>query len=62
MANIPTVQDMIDAINTSIKLNEDFSLSEWETDFFISVEAQAKRGRSLSERQVESLTGIYDRT
>jgi hypothetical protein len=61
MAN-PTVQDMVEAINSSLKLDEEFALSEWETDFFISIEAQVKRGRSLSEKQVESLTRIYDRT
>jgi len=61
MAN-PTVQDMVEAINSSLKLDEEFTLSEWETDFFISIEAQVKRGRSLSEKQVESLTRIYDRT
>jgi hypothetical protein len=53
---------MVEAINSSLKLDEEFALSEWETDFFISIEAQVKRGRSLSEKQVESLTRIYDRT
>lgn len=58
----PTPKDMLEAINSCIKLDEDFELSEWEETFVISVETQISAGKSLSPKQVERLESIYDRT
>jgi hypothetical protein len=52
----------MEAINTCLKLDEDFELSEWEENFVISIEEQLKKGRGLTEKQIERLESIYDRT
>lgn len=57
-----TPNDMIEAINTCLKLDEDFELSEWEENFVINIEEQLKKGRKLTEKQIERLESIYDRT
>jgi hypothetical protein len=61
MAN-PTAKDMLEAINTCLKLDEDFELTEWEENFVISVEDRVKKGQTLSEKQLTALETIYDRT
>jgi len=58
----PNPKDMLEAINTCIRLDEDFELSEWEEDFVIDIEYRLAKGQSLSEKQLKSLEGIYDRT
>jgi hypothetical protein len=57
-----TPADMLEAINTSLKLDEDFSLTEWEENFVISLEGQVKKGRTLTPKQLERLESIYDKT
>lgn len=57
-----TPQDMLEAVNTCLKLDEDFSLTEWEENFIISLEDQVKQGRTLSPKQLERLESIYDKT
>jgi len=57
-----TPNDMMEAINTCLKLDENFELSEWEENFVISIEEQLNKGRRLTEKQIERLESIYDRT
>lgn len=38
----------------------DADLSAWETNFMVSIEAQLKAGRELSEKQAEVLERIYN--
>ena len=57
-----TPNDMIEAIETCVKLDDKFELSEWEENFVISVGDQLKKGRNLSEKQLERLESIYERT
>lgn len=59
---MPTPKDMLEAINTCIRLDEDFELSEWEEDFVINIEERLAKGQSLSEKQTKILESIYDRT
>ena len=59
---MPSVSDMLDAINTCARLDDEFELSEWEENFLISVEEQVHKGSTLSERQIQRLESIYDRT
>ena len=53
---------MVEAIETCLKLDDAFELSEWEENFVISVTEQISKGRTLSEKQLERLESIYDRT
>jgi hypothetical protein len=55
-------KDMIEAIETCVKLDDDFELSEWEEKFVIDLGDKLKRGITLSEKQLERLDSIYDRT
>lgn len=57
-----TPQEMIEAIETCVKLDEDFELSEWEEKFVIDIGDKLKKGQSLSDKQAERLESIYDRT
>lgn len=57
-----TPKDMIEAIETCVKLDDDFELSEWEEKFVIDIGDKLKRGITLSEKQLERLESIYDRT
>jgi len=57
-----TPQDMIEAINTCIKLDDNFELTEWEEEFVINIEERLEEGKSLTAKQMKSLQGIYDRT
>jgi hypothetical protein len=57
-----TPQDMIEAIETCVKLDDSFELSEWEEKFVIDITDRVKSGRTLSEKQLERLESIYDRT
>lgn len=57
-----TTEDMLEAIETCIKLDEDFSLSEWEEKFVIDIGDSVRNGRSLSEKQLEILVQLYDKT
>lgn len=36
-------------------------LTEWEASFIDSIKAQVQRGRSLSEKQSETLDSIWER-
>lgn len=57
-----TPKDMIESIETCVKLDEDFELSEWEEQFVIDIGEKLKKGITLSEKQLERLESIYDRT
>lgn len=57
----PSAADMIEAINSCLKADV-LTLSEWEESFFISIEEQVNKGRSLSEKQLSKLEVIYNRT
>ena len=57
-----TPKEMLEAIETCVKLDEDFELSEWEEGFVISIGDRLKSGQTLSDKQVERLESIYDRT
>ena len=59
---MPSISDMLDAINTCVRLDDEFELSEWEENFLISVEDQVHKGSELSQLQVRRLESIYDRT
>jgi hypothetical protein len=53
---------MLEAINTSLKLDEDFTLTEWEENFVVSLEDKVGRGMTLTPKQLERLESIYDKT
>lgn len=57
-----TPADMLEAIETCVRLDEDFELSEWEENFVIDIGDRLKKGIALSDRQSERLASIYDRT
>jgi hypothetical protein len=57
-----TNADMLEAIETCIKLDEDFSLSEWEEKFVIDVGDRIRKGLTLSEKQLAILEQLYDKT
>jgi len=57
-----TPKDMIEAIETCVKLDDSFELSEWEEKFVIDIGDKLKKGQTLSEKQAERLESIYDRT
>lgn len=57
-----TPKEMLEAIETCVKLDEDFELSEWEEKFVIDVGERVTRGQGLSVKQLERLESIYDRT
>jgi len=57
-----TPQDMVEAIETCVKLDDSFELSEWEEKFVIDIGDKLKKGQTLSEKQTERLESIYDRT
>lgn len=59
---MPSIADMLDAINTCARLDDEFELSEWEENFLISVEDQFLKGLQLSQLQVQRLESIYERT
>lgn len=54
--------EMIEAIETCLRLDEDFELDEWEEAFFISLQTKLKAGGKLTEKQLAKLEEIYDRT
>jgi len=60
--DMATPIDMIEAIETCVKLDDSFELSEWEEKFIIDIGDKLKRGQRLSEKQTERLESIYDRT
>jgi hypothetical protein len=53
---------MVEAIETCVKLDDSFELSEWEEKFVIDIGDKLKKGQTLSEKQTERLESIYDRT
>jgi rRNA processing protein Krr1/Pno1 len=55
-------KDMIEAIESCVKLDDAFELSEWEEKFVIDIGDKLKKGQTLSEKQAERLESIYDRT
>jgi len=63
IADRVTPNEMLEAINTCLKLNdEEFELSEWEENFVISIEAKLKNNQTLTPKQIERLESIYERT
>jgi hypothetical protein len=59
---MPSVPDMLEAINTCARLDDEFELSEWEENFIIDIEGKSHKGEALSPRQIARLESIYDRT
>jgi hypothetical protein len=59
---MPTASDMLEAIDSCLRLDEDFQLTEWEEKFVISITRLVKTGRTLSQAQATRLEAIYDRT
>lgn len=60
-----TPQEMLEAIETATSIasrNGGLKLNEWEEGFVNSVTEQLDNGKSLSEKQVEKLTDIWDKT
>ena len=57
-----SAQDMVEAIDTCIRLDDDFELDEWEEGFYISIRELVLAGRTLSTKRMASLEKIYDRT
>lgn len=55
-------KDMVEAIETCIRLDSDFELDEWEEGFFTSVQDKVQKDYTLTEKQLASLEKIYDRT
>jgi len=54
--------EMIEAIETCVRLDEVFELTEWEETFVIDIGEKVKKGIALSPKQLERLESIYDRT
>jgi hypothetical protein len=54
--------DMLEAIDTCLRLDDEFELDEWEEKFVIDIGAKLKAGTTLSPKQLEKLEAIYDRT
>jgi hypothetical protein len=50
---------MTDRIQHIIKFMDFDKLTDWETKFMESIESQHKAGRTLSERQLETLEKIF---
>lgn len=59
---MPTPLEMVEAIETCLKLDDDFELTEWEENFVIDIGDKLKKGFSLSVKQIERLESIYDKT
>lgn len=57
-----SAKDMAEAIDTCVRLDDEFELDEWEENFYISVRDKALAGGSLSPKQMVVLEKIYDRT
>jgi len=56
MSTTDEIDQMIEDI-----LQREEKLSEWEASFIDSIESQLRRGRSLTEKQDEKLTAIWER-
>lgn len=59
-----TMTQMLDAIETATRIaprNGGLELGDWETTFIASVTDRVGDG-NLSEKQIEKLTEIYDKT
>lgn len=57
--------DMLEAIQTAAKVGTDrggIELTEWEEQFIESIEGQLDKKRQLSERRLEILEKLYDKT
>jgi len=59
---MPTPQEMIEAIETCTRLDDEFQLSDWEEKFVIDIGDKLKSGQTLSVKQLNRLEVIYDRT
>ena len=63
----PTVEQKVgnlsgDTLKHALKKGSDFgTLSDWDTKFLKSIAAQKKRGKVLSEKQINSLTRILNK-
>jgi hypothetical protein len=55
-------QEMMEAINDCVRLDEEFELTEWEENFIINIEERLGKGWTLTPKQIERLESIYDRT
>ena len=55
-------KEMLEAINTCIRLDDEFRLSEWEENFIIDMEKLVEKGVALSPQRRARLESIYDRT
>lgn len=60
-----TAGEMLEQINTATRVaprNGGLELNEWEEGFVASVTDQLDNGRGLSEKQMEKLREIWDKT
>ena len=60
-----TVSEMLEAIETATSIaprNGGLELDDWEEGFVNSITERVDNEKSLSERQIESLTKIWDKT
>lgn len=60
-----TNRDRLDAVKDAARIGPDrggIELSEWEESFIESIEEQLDSKRTLTVRQEEVLTKLYDRT
>ncbi|MGD9749414.1 MAG: hypothetical protein AB7W59_00300 [Acidimicrobiia bacterium] len=58
-------KDMLEAVKDAARIGTSrggIELSEWEESFIESIEEQLDRKRTLSERQLEVLEKLYDKT
>lgn len=62
MAN---AKDMLEAVQDASRLGTErggIELSEWEESFIESIQEQMDKKRTLTQRQLEVLEKLYDRT
>lgn len=57
-----SAKDMVEAIDTCIRLDDDFELDEWEENFYINIREKVLAGQIMSTNRMASLEKIYDRT
>lgn len=58
-------EEMIECIETATQVaprNGGLVLSEWEEGFLESIQGQLDNGRQLSEKQIDCLRKIWDKT
>jgi len=60
-----TPEEMLEELETATSVaprNGGLELSQWEADFINSITEQLDDGYNLTERQIEKLTEIWDKT